>query len=65
MDSIAEAFGDESLAAVFKHLYETRLAMSERFDRHVSSGGLMDYHEFVVEQPDRSEQTEALEAHSG
>ncbi|APC19480.1 hypothetical protein BLL42_27485 (plasmid) [Pseudomonas frederiksbergensis] len=64
VDSIAKAFGDASLAVVFQHLYETRLAMSARFDSYVSEVGLMDYHEFVLEQPDRSEHTEACEAHN-
>lgn len=47
---IAQAIGDVSLTTVFQHLYETRLAMSIRFDRYVSAGGDLDYHEFVREQ---------------
>lgn len=59
VDSIAQSFGDKSLSPVFRHLYETRLAMSARFDSHVLEGGRMDYHEFVLEQSDCSEYTEA------
>lgn len=55
VESIAASYGDESLAPVFRRLYETRLAMSVRFDNHLSSGGVMDYHEFVLEQPDVAE----------
>lgn len=63
VDSIARAFGDPSLAAVFRQLYETRLAMSARFDNYVSEGGLMDYHDFVLEQPDRPEYAEDRKTH--
>lgn len=52
VESIALAYGDASLTPVFRHLYETRLAMSVRFDHYLASGGVMDYHEFLVEQPD-------------
>lgn len=52
VESIAQAFGDVSLTAIFQRLYETRLAMSVRFDSYLSAGGSMDYHEFVLEQPD-------------
>ncbi|MNQ94742.1 Glycosyl transferase family 2 [compost metagenome] len=62
VDSIAQSFGDMSLAPIFQHLYETRLEMSARFDSHVSEGGMMDYHEFVLEQSDCSEHTDVREA---
>ncbi len=52
VESIAQAFADVSLTAIFQRLYETRLAMSVRFDSYLSAGGSMDYHEFVLEQPD-------------
>jgi hypothetical protein len=59
VESIALAFGDVSLTPLFRRLYETRLAMSVRFDHYLTSGGLMDYHEFVVEQPDLIEHENA------
>lgn len=63
VDSIAQAFGDSSLAPIFRRLYETRLAMSVRFDSHVAEGGQMDYHEFVLEHSVRFERTGPREAH--
>lgn len=55
VDAIAQAYGDATLAPIFQHLYETRLEMSVRYDKHLLCGGLMDYHEFVIEQPDIAE----------
>jgi len=53
VESIAQAFGDVSLTAVFQRLYETRLAMSGKFDNYLAGGGSMDYHEFVIKQRSR------------
>lgn len=47
VDAIAAAVGDTSLAPLFSRLYETRMAMSERYDAYLREGGLLDYHEFV------------------
>lgn len=46
----------DAIAPMLFQLAPAHITQSARYVKHVLSGGLMDYHEFVYEQPDMIEQ---------